>query len=113
LSRFLAFISLQTPRAYRWIFDISFPGWGVGAAIRNELEGLTLVDNCPPSAGPSCVPGTGDALLQSLGLDKIDVGYACLWLFLESCVFRLLAYFAMHFMYTGQSFKDRLRALLP
>jgi hypothetical protein len=54
---------------------------------------------------------TGDGLLEAMGFLGTNVWRLIGWLVLESVVLRVLAFLALHFLWTGQSMKDRLRAL--
>ena len=94
---------------YRWLFDVSFPAFGVRAALVNELTGLTYT--CTPEEAAAGCSGSGDELLRALGFGGTDVWRMCGLLLLETLIFRVLAFLAMHFMYTGQTFKARLRTL--
>jgi hypothetical protein len=99
------------PAALRWIKDISFSRLSLSAALVNELQNIALTDGADPA---SCLPD-GNALLLELGLGSAtvpDIWEWCAWMLFQSAVFRVLAYFALHFMYTGQSFKERWRLLL-
>ena len=98
------------PVVFAWIKDISFARLGLSAALVNELRGLQLSDGADPD---SCLPD-GNALLSELGLGSATWGDAwtwCAWMLFQSFVFRVLAFFALHFLYTGQPFRDRLRLL--
>jgi hypothetical protein len=98
------------PVVFVWIRDISFARLALSSALVNELRGLALTDGGESEA---CLPD-GNALLDELGLGSAswdDAWTWCAWLFFESVVFRLLAFFALHFMYTGQSFRERWRLL--
>ena len=99
------------PIVFRWIKDISFARFALSATLVNELRGLELVDG---GNADVCI-SDGSALLNELGLGSASTSDAwiwCAWLLFESVVFRILAYLALHFAYTGQSFRDRLGLLL-
>lgn len=101
----------NTPVVYRWLFDVSFPALGVRAAAINEIDGLRYT--CTADETAAGCTGRGEDLLAAAGIDPTaSVWHMCGILFLETVIFRILSYFAMHFMYTGQSFRQRLRALL-
>lgn len=105
------FVSTQNLHpGYRWIAEISFPGFGVAAGITNELRGLKLECSAADSAAGTCV-ATGDALLETLRFSETSVWRLCVYMLVESVVFRVLAFLCFHFLYTGQSFRTRLRAL--
>ena len=95
---------------YRWIADVSFPAFGVRAATTNELSGLAFTCTAEEQAAAGCT-GSGDDLLSSLGFAGSDVWALCGYLLAEIAVMRVVAFFALHFLYTGQSFQQRLRAL--
>lgn len=101
----------DVPVWYRWLNDISFPGLGVKAAMANELRGLVFTCT-PEEAAAGCAPD-GEALLGALGMGDTDVWANAGWLLLESVVFRLVAFAALHFLYTGQPARERARLLLP
>lgn len=100
----------NVPVAYRWIAQISFPGFGVAAAISNELQGLTLQCSAAEAAASGCA-ATGDALLEALRYPDTTVWRLCLWMIVESMVFRVLAFLCFHCLYTGQPIRARLRTL--
>jgi hypothetical protein len=97
------------PLVYRWVADISFPSFGVRAATATELAGLTYA--CTPEEAAAGCTGVGDDVLASLGWGAVDAWQACGWLALETAVFRVLAFLALHFMYTGQPLRERARQL--
>lgn len=112
------FLSPQNiPWFYKWLYSISFPGWAVSAAVMNELQGLQF--ECTPAevALGACIR-TGDVFLQQLGFTTADtdvwqeIWKLCLYMAIEGILFRLLAFFALHFMYTGQPARERLRLLV-
>lgn len=128
----------NVPIVYRWISDISFPAFGVKAAVTNEFTSLVFACTSDEAAAGAfvraCAPtllallrtppgpvhavcagctGSGDALLRSLGFGHISIVHMCVYLFVEIAVFRVLALLCMHFMYTGQPFKERARLLWP
>lgn len=94
---------------YRWIFDISFTSWGVQAAVYNELHGLEIT--CTAAETAAGCTGSGDALLETLGFAGTDPWRLCGLLLVQVVLWRVLALLALHFMYTGQSFRERLRSL--
>lgn len=98
------------PSVFTWIRDISFARFGLSAVLVNELQGLPLTDG---NETYSCLPD-GNALLMELGLGTATMNDAwtwCAWMFFVSVVFRVLAFFALHFMYTGQSLRERFTLL--
>lgn len=97
------------PAVYRWLFDVSFPAFGVRSAAFNELSGFTYT--CSPDEAAAGCTGRGDDLLAAMGVSHVDLWRMCGLLFLETIIFRVLAFLAMHFMYTGQTFRQRLRTL--
>lgn len=94
---------------YKWIFDLSFTSWGVQAAVFNELHGLEVV--CSEAEVAAGCTGSGDALLETLGFAGTDPWRLCGLLLVQAVIWRVLAMFALHFMYTGQTFRERLRLL--
>lgn len=96
--------------SYRWIFDISFPAFGVQAATYTELSGLAFT--CTPEDVAVGCSGSGDDYLASLGFAGTDVWRLCGYLVAETVIIRVLAFFALHFLHTGQPASQRLRALI-
>ena len=95
---------------YRWIFDISFTSWGVQAAVYNELHGLEIT--CTEAEAAAGCTGSGDALLEAFGFAGTDPWRLCGLLLVQVVLWRVLALLALHFMYTGQPFRERLRSFL-
>lgn len=83
----------------------------MSAAVQWEAGACACANCCTSSTRAGCAP-TGDGLLEALGFLGTNVWRLVGWMVLESVVFRILAFLALHFLWTGQSFKDRLRALV-
>jgi len=93
--------------AYRWIAAISFPGFGVKAAVYSELRGLSFA--CSPAEAAAGCTGSGDDVLAAMGFGAVDVPLMCGLLLAEIAIFRLLAYLALFFLHTGQPLRERAR----
>ena len=80
------------------------------AATYTELSGLTFT--CTPEDVAAGCSGSGDDYLAALGFAGTDVWRLCGYLVAEAAIVRVLAFYALHFLYTGQPAGQRLRALL-
>jgi len=86
----------------RWVSSFSFLGYGVQAAAVNEFRGLVFTCT-PEEALTGCIPD-GEAFLRRQSMANVNVG-ANIVLAAGS---RFVAYLALRFLYTGQSFRERL-----
>lgn len=98
------------PVVFKWLGDISFLGYSVEVAVINEMTDLQLTCTSEERLQDACI-ASGDIYLERLGMQDADITSLLLLTFLESVVFRLAAYFCLHFMYTGKSFAARLKVL--
>jgi ABC-type multidrug transport system permease subunit len=96
----------DVPLWCRWVSSFSFLGYGVQAAAVNEFSGLvfTCTDE---EALTGCIPD-GEAFLQRQSLDKTNIGANIGYIVLLAAGSRFVAYLALRFLYTGQSFRERL-----
>ncbi len=92
----------------RWVSNFSFLGYGVQAVAANEFRGLQFT--CTPEEAASGCIRDGDAYLYRLHMDKVNIGANIGYIIIISAGSRLVAYLALRFMYTGQSFRERLAA---
>ena len=107
-SLFNGFFVVNVPVYYAWIPAINFSTFGVKAATTNELAGLQYTCS-PTDAG--CT-GNGSDALASLGFQDVDVSRMCVLLVVEAAIMRLLAFFCLHFLHTGQTARERLAQLV-
>jgi hypothetical protein len=85
----------------------SFQSYGVKAIATNEFRGLQF--SCTPQeAAVGCIL-TGDAYLERLGMGAVNVFANIGYMFVLAAGWRLCAYAGLHFLYTGQSLRERLR----
>jgi len=98
----------NTPVVFRWIPDISFLGFGQEAACAVILDGVTI--ECTAETTPLGCITSGTDVLRAAGFDPKSVWANVGWMWLETAVLRFLSYFALHFLYTGQTFAQRWRA---
>ena len=96
----------DVPPWCRWVANFSFLGYGVQAAAVNEFRGLVFTCTAE-EALTGCIPD-GDAFLQRQSLDKTNIGANIGYIILLAVGSRFVAYLALRFLYTGQSFRERL-----
>ena len=90
----------------RWVSKLSFMGYGVQAAAADEFRGLAF--SCSAEeAVVGCIT-TGDAYLQRLSMQDVNIWANVGYMIAFSVGSRFIAYCALRFMYTGQSFRERL-----
>ena len=94
------------PLWVRWVSNFSFLGYGVQAVAANEFRGLQFTCT-PEEAATGCILD-GNAYLQRLHMDKVNIGANIGYIVVISTGSRLVAYLALRFMYTGQTFRERL-----
>lgn len=95
------------PAWISWLQIFSFQSYGVKAIAANEFRGLHFTCT-PEEAAVGCIL-TGDAYLERLGMRNVSVWNNVGYMFVLAAGWRLCAYAGLHFMYTGQSFRERLR----
>jgi ABC-type multidrug transport system permease subunit len=94
------------PAWCRWVSSFSFLGYGVQGIAVNEYKGLTFT--CTPEEAPAgCIPD-GDAFLRRMSMEDTRVWVNVGYILLLSFGSRLVAYLALRFLYTGQTFRERL-----
>jgi len=97
------------PKWISWLQIFSFQSYGVKAIATNEFRGLQF--SCTPQeAAVGCIL-TGDAYLERLGMGKVNIFANIGYMFVLAACWRLCAYAGLHFLYTGQSLRERLRQL--
>ena len=96
------------PLWVQWVSNFSFLGYGVQAVAANEFRGLQFT--CAPEEAASGCIVDGDAYLHRLHMDQVNIGANIGYIIVISAGARLVAYLALRFMYTGQSFRERLAA---
>ena len=96
----------DVPLWCRWVSSFSFLGYGVQAAAVNEFRGLTFTCT-EEEARTGCIPD-GDAFLRRQSLDGTSIGANIGYIILLAVGSRFVAYLALRFLYTGQSFRERL-----
>jgi len=93
-----------------WLEKISFMGLAVNGATVIEFRGLEFTcPEVPEGDYDVCVERTGEQFLEELGMEDVDPWTNIWLLFLHYVVYRILALLALHFLFTGQSFSERLR----
>ena len=94
------------PAWVRWVSNFSFLGYGVQAVAANEFRGLAF--SCTAKeAAEGCIPN-GDAYLHRLSMQNTNIGAYIGYILIIGAGSRFVAYLALRFMYTGQSFRERL-----
>jgi len=100
-------VSLERiPNSLEWIADVSYMGLAVQAAIKNEFTGLEF--DCNEETDEVCFH-TGDEVLQFYGFQDVDVWRNVGAMLIQLGVWKIVTYFAVRFLYTGSSFKERLK----
>jgi len=94
----------RIPDTMEWVADCSFMGLAVQAAIKNEFSGLKF--ECDET--DTVCFHTGEEVLQFYGFQDVDIWQNIWVLFVHVCVWKMIAYFAVRFLHTGSSFKERL-----
>ncbi|KAA0175925.1 hypothetical protein FNF27_02646 [Cafeteria roenbergensis] len=101
----------NTPIFLRWISQISFLKFGLEVAMVNELSGLTI-ECSPHELALGCLTSGNDVLLaRNLPTTTDSIWERFGWLALTAVLLRLLTFFALHFLYTGQSWATRARLM--
>ena len=102
-----AAVCVPTSRVRRCA-DISFMGIGVEGAIASDFRGLTFTcgNKADEDAG-ICVPKSGSQALEELGMEDTDVWEGIWTLFYHTVIYRFLAWLALHFFWTGETFNER------
>jgi hypothetical protein len=80
--------------------------YGVQAAAFNEFSGLEFTCT-PEEALTGCIPD-GNAYLRRLGMADINIGANIGYTLVIAVGSRFVAYCALRFLYTGQTFRERL-----
>lgn len=99
----------NTPIVFRWIGDVSFIRFGVEGLSTLELSGLAIP--CTPAeVALGCVTD-GSLVLQRRGFstDASFVWTAIGWVALQGLIFRIISVIGLHFLFTKQTFAERLR----
>lgn len=94
---------------FRWIGEVSFIRFGVEGLSTLELTGLAIP--CTPAeVALGCVTD-GSLILQRLGFstDPSSVWSAMGWIAVQGLIFRLISVMGLHFLFTKQTFTERLR----
>jgi len=100
----------RIPAGLQWIGELSFMGQAVKAAIKNEFTGLTFAcEQTDPGQGVPCFH-TGEQALQFYGFEDVSVSGNIAKLCGLFAGFKILTYFAVRFMHTGQTVKERLKS---
>ena len=94
------------PAWCRWVSRLSFLGYGVQAAAANEFRGLRFTCSAEEAA-VGCI-ATGDAYLTRLGMHDVNVWANVGYMVAFALGSRFIAYCALRFLYTGQTFRERL-----
>jgi hypothetical protein len=90
----------------RWVSKFSFLGYGVQAVAANEFRGLEFTCT-PEEAAAGCIPN-GDAFLRRLSMQDIDIGAYIGYILIIGAGSRFFAYLSLRFLFTGQTFRERL-----
>jgi len=100
------------PVYYRWLADCSFLGYAVEAAVASDFSRLDFHCSARAQAEEGCVPISGKQALAALEFDDSKV-WPNFWLLVGLvCIYRAVAYVALHFMWTGFTFRERLQTFL-
>ena len=100
------------PVYYRWLPDVSFIGYAVEGAVASDFKRHSFTCTERAIAEEGCVPLTGDQYLRMLDFDP-DSTWPMFWLLvLVSACYRIVAFFALHFMWTGQTYAERWAKLI-
>jgi len=94
----------RIPDNLQWLADFSFMGLAVQAALKNEFSGLEF--DCDET--DAVCFHTGDEVLQFYGFQDVDIWRNVGLLLIQLGVWKVITYFAVRFLYTGSSFKERL-----
>ena len=81
-------------------------GYGVQAAAASEFRGLAFTCT-PEEAAVGCI-ATGDAFLRRISMHDVNIWANVGYMVAFAAGSRFVAYLALRFLYTGQSFRERL-----
>ena len=100
------------PVYYRWLPEVSFMGYAVEGAVASDFKRHTFVCTERAVAEEGCVPLTGNQYLRMLDFDP-DSTWPMFWLLvLVTACYRVAAFFALHFFWTGQTYTERWAKLV-
>ena len=100
------------PVYYRWLPEVSFLGYAVEGAVASDFKRHTFVCTERAVAEEGCVPLTGNQYLRMLDFDP-DSTWPMFWLLvLVTACYRVVAFFALHFLWTGQTYAERWAKLV-
>ena len=100
------------PVYYRWLPEVSFMGYAVEGAVASDFKRHTFVCTERAVAEEGCVPLTGNQYLRMLDFDP-DSTWPMFWLLvLVTACYRVAAFFALHFFWTGQTYAERWAKLV-
>ena len=95
------------PVYYRWLADVSFLGYAVEAAVVSDFKRVDFTCTERAIVEEGCTPLTGKQVLRSLEFDE-NATWPKFWLLiLVTALYRFVAFVALHFCWTGQTFKER------
>ena len=100
------------PVYYRWLPEVSFMGYAVEGAVASDFKRHTFACTERAVAEEGCVPLTGNQYLRMLDFDP-DSTWPMFWLLvLVTACYRVAAFFALHFFWTGQTYTERWAQLV-
>ena len=100
------------PVYYRWLPEVSFMGYAVEGAVASDFKRHTFACTERAVAEEGCVPLTGNQYLRMLDFDP-DSTWPMFWLLvLVTACYRVAAFFALHFFWTGQTYAERWAKLV-
>lgn len=101
----------NTPVIFQWIDEISYLRMALQTAMTTELSGLSI-DCSPSELELGCLTSGTDVLAsRSIPTDPSSVWQSMGWMVLTSVILRILTFFALHYLYTGQTWAVRTRLL--
>ena len=99
------------PVYYRWLPDVSFLGYAVEAAVASDFKRHEFTCDSRAAAEDGCVPLTGVQILRSLDFDPDSTWPLFGLLVLVTCAYRFVSFLGLHFLHTGQTYKERWNKL--
>lgn len=90
---------------------MSFLKFGLEVAMVNELSGLTIACSPEELALGCLTDGNSVLLARNLPTTTESIWERFGWLALTAVLLRLLTFFALHFLYTGQTWATRARLM--
>eukprot|EP01006_Ploeotia_vitrea_P025730 TRINITY_DN58626_c0_g1_i1.p1 TRINITY_DN58626_c0_g1~~TRINITY_DN58626_c0_g1_i1.p1 ORF type:complete len:475 (+),score=246.27 TRINITY_DN58626_c0_g1_i1:807-2231(+) len=102
----------NVPAVYGWIKYLSFMRYSVRSAVKSEFSGLAFT--CTPEeaavfGGTTCPYSNGDDLLREKGWLDVSVFEDVMIMLAMQVLYRTLGYFALRFLHTGKTIKERLQ----